>query len=162
MSGMRFGVGIAAGLLLGLAIITASAGVTLGPFASLSPAAPTQGTSFGAVTTYTSTAAGTSTTTAVQSSSTGAPPALVTSPTNSSLSSAVSSTTNPTDQKATNAGTFGSAPSANSYSSKLSNLAQQPMLSDAIVFLPVLVAFIVGAILYRASSRNREPAEGQQ
>jgi hypothetical protein len=43
------------------------------------------------------------------------------------------------------------------YSSRVENIAQQPLLSNAVILVPVLVAFLLGAFLYRLSVRNREP-----
>jgi uncharacterized membrane protein YcaP (DUF421 family) len=43
------------------------------------------------------------------------------------------------------------------------SIAQQPILTNAFIFLPVLIAFLLGAVLYRVSVKGRaenpEPAK---
>ena len=44
-------------------------------------------------------------------------------------------------------------------SSQVGSLAQQPLLLNGLVLLPVMVAFVLGAILYGASRRSRSQEE---
>jgi predicted lipid-binding transport protein (Tim44 family) len=146
MDGMRFGVGLAAGLLLGLVVIVASVGS--GNFALYG----TLGSSVqGPVTTAT---------TAIQSmvtqtSTTGQPPYSTNSGNSTLPPPAVATTT----QGSISFGNS-SAKSLNSVLSSLSsnvnNIPRQPFLSNAIVFVPICVAFLLGAVLYRVSRPSDE------
>jgi hypothetical protein len=42
------------------------------------------------------------------------------------------------------------------FSSRVENIAHQPLLTDAVVFVPVLLALLLGTVLYSASGRNKE------
>jgi hypothetical protein len=155
MDGKRFGVGLVAGLLLGLAIVTASGGlgsasVVFGP---LSPSHP------GAAETATKTVTTKVLSATTLSTSSGGSPAYSVNPTNSTqgsvsnLPSSVSTST--TTSNGQSDLTFGgSSAKSPSYSSRIVSIAQQPLLSNAVIFVPVLVAFLLGAVLYRASRRN--------
>ena len=150
MEGKRFGIGLVAGLLLGIGIIAASGGLgalSAGtPFSSSGP----QGGLNLTTSTVATTVSRTGTTT-----STGQPGYVAVG----NLSSAVTSTT---------AATPGSTPQTNlkglttsgsttpSYASNVQNIAHQPLSTDAVVFVPVLLAFLLGAVLYRTSNRNQE------
>ena len=50
-----------------------------------------------------------------------------------------------------------SAPSANqpALSSRIDNIASQPAISNAVIIVPILVAFLLGAVLYRVSMREK-------
>jgi hypothetical protein len=142
MEGKRFGVGLVAGLLLGLVIVTASSGFTFGlngnPLSS-----PYGGSGSDLKSAQTST-----TTTPGQSVS---PPAQ--NSTVASVSGAGHTTTSTTS--GSSPATYDkSANSAPGFSSHVGSIAQQPVLTNAIIFLPVLFAFLLGAVLYRASTRR--------
>jgi hypothetical protein len=148
MEGKRFGFGLAAGLLLGLAVIVASAGFgtgsLYGTFGSLSSSqSPAT-----AVTTASSTTVTQVATTSAQPNTTGSG----------------NSTTPPQSIVTTTQGsnTFGnSAGNAvnkglSSLSSNVNSISNQPLVSNAVIFVPVFVAFLLGAAIYRAS---RQPDE---
>jgi len=152
MEGKRFAVGLFAGLLLGVAIITASGGlVTLSP--GTSPAA--KNTQEGSV--LTTTALATETTTTLQSgiTSTGVPSYVAAG--NKSLTSTTTTPAAPGSNSVNGvqAGTT-STSATPAYPSRVQSITQQPLLTDSVVFVPVLVAFLLGALLYRASSRGKE------
>ena len=160
MDGKRFGVGLAAGLLVALAIVGAS-GVGGGSLsASLTkggaPYSP-PGTTTGSTTTSASTTAAlvanetsnassgshaVSSTTVPQSGNTNAS-AVVTAITTTSISSSTQQVNY-----------FGPA-SQNASPSRLASIAVQPALSTAFVAVPVLVALLLGAVLYRVSVKAR-------
>ena len=165
MDGKRFGVGLAAGLLLGLGIIVASGGLGSSP-AIFGPALNPSQAGASAATTSVNSAATTLTLTATLSSSTSGSPAYSVNHTNSTggslsnIPSSVSSTTTTGEKNLTAAqGSNGISPS---YSSRIVSIGQQPLLSNAVIFVPVLVAFLLGAILYQASNRNRKESEKSQ
>ncbi len=76
------------------------------------------------------------------------------------LSSVTTTTTTPKQAfNSSNSDVNGLPPagaSTPSYSSRVESIAQQPLLTDAVVFVPVLVALLLGAVLYRVSYRGRE------
>jgi hypothetical protein len=148
MSGKRFGIGLVAGLLLGLVVVGASTGFgfTYGAFGSFTAAPVSSITSQTTQSTYPKAAATNTTTTMVTS----------TVPTFGSSNSsvlAVTSTTSTANLTAAQA----LVPSHHvpSYSSRINNIAGQPVLTNAVVLLPVVVAILLGAMLYAASSRSR-------
>ena len=151
MDGKRFGVGLAAGLIVGLAIVAASGGVGVAPslFAALSPASK-------GVMSSTTTVAATST----MSTSTAPPPDYGV---NGGSGGVTSVTSTATSTSASTNGTQNSIQgSLVSLSSGLSNISTQSPTSNAIIVVPVLVAFLLGAVLYRASNRGRVgPDEGE-
>ena len=160
MDGKRFGVGLAAGLMVGLAIITVSGGIgsSFGLYDSL-------GSQNGAnlASSTTTEAAGLTTSTASTSSSTSGAPAYVVTPgSNSTLTSTVSSNTYTTDQKAAHGAASGFSANPFVFSSNIASIAQRPATSNAVVFIPVLVAFFLGAIVYRASNRSKEETDEDQ
>ena len=155
MDGKRFGVGLVAGLLLGLAIVTVSGGLGSGQL-TFGPFSPSQA---GAAETATKTATTMVTLATTLSTSTGGSPLYSVNQTNSTSgsvsnipSSVSTSTTAPNGQSDLNFG--GSSAKSPSYSSRIVSIAQQPLLSNAVIFVPVLVAFLLGALLYRVSRRN--------
>ena len=141
MHGKRFGVGLLGGLLLGL-VVVASAGFTnLGSFATLSPASGSYEVGR-AVTTATTTSASSSTN--ASAGSVAVPPVASTS---SSTSTAATNSSQGSTLNFAQAG-------IGQKNSNLDNIPSQPLLVNGIVFLPVLVAFLLGAILYRTSKRG--------
>ncbi len=142
MEGKRFGFGLAVGLLLGVAIITASGGL-----GALSPGVPQYyNFSKGATTTtYTGT-------TAVTSSQ----PIDAAVGHQTTTTTIAASQTIPGNSSNTGLNGMSSGVTTPAYSSRVESIPHQPLLIDALVFVPVLVAFLLGAVLYRASYRNRE------
>jgi hypothetical protein len=163
MDGKRFGIGLAAGLLLGLAIVTASGGlgsaaVIWGPSLSSSQA--------GQFTATTTTNAATTivTLTSSQSSSTSSQSAKSVYPTNSTDGSVnnIPSTISTTTSQGQSDLTAGSSAKPPSYSSRIVSISQQPLLSNTVIFVPVLLAFLLGAVLYRASNRSKSKSDETQ
>jgi hypothetical protein len=160
MEGKRFGVGLAAGILLGLAIIAGSGAISspVGVFGSLS-------NSLNSAPATTFTAAMTTTTeTQTQTSSSSTSPAFAggaVPPPTTGNKTAATTTTASTSQNlpATQAGS--SATPRLAFSSRVSSITSQPLLSNAVLIVPILLAFLFGAVLYRASIRGREPS-GQE
>ncbi len=148
MDGKRFGVGVAAGLLVGLAIVASA-----GSFASLAPTvfAPIQAGGAAVTTTPAIVAVTPQTSTATRSANTtGQPVYMVTS---------TSTTVAPPNPSGTDSNAQNAAISP-LFSSNVASIAHQPLVSNAVILVPLLVAFLLGAILYRASGRTREqPAE---
>ncbi len=141
--------GLAAGLLLGFAIIAGSGG--LGAMSAGVPPTPdlSQGGSIVATT-----ASVTVTATSSQ------PPNLAVG----NLSSATATTVAPKQVSTSfNGGVNGATTQGGTvpaYSSRVDSITNQPLLTDAVVFVPVLVALLLGAALYRASYRgSEEPGE---
>lgn len=151
MQGKRFGTGLLAGVLLGLLVVAASTGTFVaGLSGSLSsapgqPVANASSTIAKAVTTATTSSA----------TQTGQPPPQSGLNSTSGAVSNLSTTTNPTSMLFAASGV-----STHGFSSQLASLAQQPLLTNAIIFVPVLVAFLLGAVLYVASTRGR--ADGRR
>jgi len=142
MDGKRFGAGILGGALLGL-LVVASTGLTTfglyGSFTALSPAGITSTNAKGIT-------AQTSTSTASSTNSSAMPAAT-------SYTSTVSTATQPPSYVTDLASAF-SPVSAQKSPSRLSNLAAQPILVDAVVLAPVLIALLVGVALYRGSAKR--------
>lgn len=145
MEGKRFGAGLAAGLLVALVIVTASSGFVFGLNGSL----------------FSNTAGGsdlaksaTTTTTSTSSNSASAPSQNAP---NSTLSSAGRSTTSTSSTTAPvpTVSDHGGSTTAPQFSSRVGSIAQQPFLANAFIFLPILVAFLLGAVLYRVSTKRR-------
>ncbi len=163
MDGKRFGVGIAAGLLFGLAIISASGnlGAVLGSPSVFFGPAQSGGTVHN---TATNTATLTQTVTTAASTSTSGTPLYVTSGnTTDNMSggttTASSAATNAvSDLKSLQAAISGLTPPSDA--SRFDSISQQSPLTNAVVLVPLLVALLLGAVLYRKSNRNREkPSE---
>ena len=152
MDGKRFGVGLVAGLLLGVAIVAASSGLPTGSlYGSFGPAGQ-----YSVATSATSTSAVTATNSATSTYPIGGtilPPGMNTT-------KGISTTTS-TPVEAVNGGnsstTFASlASSLSSLSSDVDSMPHQPLVSNAVVFIPIFVAFLLGAVLYRASRPKDE------
>ena len=178
MEGRRFGVGLAAGLLVGLALVTVSGG--LGPtplayFNSEGRAASTTMASSASTITETSTVPQTATVTEVSTTTTGGSslPSLnanvtsiststtTTTWTATSISVSDTAKSGPNNQSAATNGnsgtTFGGlTPAENHSPSRLVNITQQPIVSSAEILVPILVAFLLGAFLNRVALRERE------
>jgi flagellar basal body-associated protein FliL len=148
MRGKGFGVGIGAGLLLGLLIVGVSmGGAGSGAFFTNGSAAsktqistpPTQSTA---------TAAGQS------NNSQGLPPQSATT-----ASTTTSATTSNMTSAPANLYSVGGITFSNNGPSNLDSLPQQSPAANALILVPVLVAFALGAVLYRASRAKHENAE---
>ena len=162
MEGKRFGIGLAAGLLLGIAIISASGG--MGSFSTVLVPASHSGVAI--TTTSARSAVTTMTSTASQTATAITTPAYGVVPGNVSQASTTSAGTTPSAamQKALSNLSSLSASGANgpppSFSSRVQNIPGQPPFANAVILLPVLVALLLGAIFYRASNRSGEqPSE---
>jgi hypothetical protein len=157
MEGKRFAVGLFAGLLLGVAIITASGGlVTLS-----SGAAPASKNAQGS-SALTTTTLVTETATVAQTVSTSSVPAYFNLG-NKSLSSTTTTPATPGSASLNSSLSNLNGVSTSStpaYSSRVQSIPHQPLLTDTVVFVPVFVAFLLGALLYRASRGKEQPSEG--
>lgn len=142
MEGKRFGAGLVAGLVLGLVIVTTSSGFMFGSTGSslFSP--------FGGAGSSVKSAATSTTATTSQPAS---PPSQ--SASNSTLNGPGHTTTTTTTGSSPAAADTGSA-NGLKFSSSVESISQQPILTNAITFLPVLFAFLLGAFLYRASTKR--------
>jgi len=175
MEGKRFGVGLAAGLLVALAVVTTAGGFGSNPASVLLAPSSNSGAMTKVITSsVTSTVTVAETTTAASTATYSASssggntggflwqnatsyPASTTTSSSSTVSSKITSTnsSNPTSQAADNAAASQGTPK---YSSRIDSLATQPLLSNAVILVPVLVAFLLGAFLYRISVRERAAA----
>jgi len=185
MEGKRFGIGLTAGILLALALVAVSGGLGPSPFATLEPAryvASTTTVASATITMSTTTAAETATSTVSITSTTsgGSGQSLVSnvtypstgnssSTTVSSTASIVASTTSNSNPGSQSAGTtanngtpyYATFPSGTTRPTRLANIAQQPIVSNAEILAPVLVAFLLGAFLYRVVIQERERSSGE-
>ena len=141
MEGKRFGAGLVAGLLLGIVIVAASSG-----FASGLNGSPLSSIFGGDVSSVKSTATSTTATTSQPAS----PPSQ--NALNATLGAGRATTTTTTGSPAASADM--GLTSGPKLSSHVDSIAQQPILTNAIIFLPVLFAFLLGAVLYRASTKR--------
>ena len=149
MDGKRFGVGLVAGLLLGLVIVAASSGLSFGLFGSFSAASyPTGGQVNYSMTTAATSTAATSTTTAQLAPSTP----RSSSNSTGSLVTSVSSTTS--GGPWSNIIASLSTPPGPAYSSRVVSIARQPLSANIVIFIPVLLAILLGAVLYVGSRRG--------
>ena len=178
MEGRRFGVGLAAGLVLGLALVAVSGGLGATPlayFSSQERAAST--TTAASVTTVTMTSTSPQTVSITVESTTTTGGSSIPSQ-NSNVSSATTSTTTTTRtatsisaSTTTNSGSnsqsaagnanggttySGLTPAENHGPSRLVNITQQPIVSNTEILVPVVIAFLLGAFLYRVALRERE------
>jgi hypothetical protein len=161
MEGNRFGLGLIVGLLVALAVVAATGGFgSLSGTASLSPAgrANVQSTVLSAVTTATESMSSTSSLRAATTSGSSS----FSIPENgtygvAATSTSVSRSTSSGAPLASITGSVGTSVPGPTYSSRVEKIAQQPPLSNAVILVPVLVAFLLGAFLYRLSIRDREP-----
>ena len=170
MEGRRFGVGLAAGLVLGLAIITASGSLgALQPALSSSNNPVTQAgsgeTTQTATNTVTMSSTQTETTVPSAATTTGGQPVLSTSGngTRTVMTSTTQSNPSPAPVGSLLSNLFGSVNSGSSGdASRMTSIAHQSPSTDLVVFIPLALAFLLGAALYLASNRrNREfPAKG--
>jgi hypothetical protein len=70
----------------------------------------------------------------------------------------------PSNQSAANNANGGTTygaltPAGNHGPTRLTNIAQQPIVSNAEILVPVLVAFLLGAFLYRVTVKEREGSD---
>ncbi|MDG6988029.1 MAG: hypothetical protein JRN21_01750 [Nitrososphaerota archaeon] len=133
MRGPRFSSGLAAGMLVALAVVAASAGMSYLSVGFVSASPSHQTTPYSSIT-----GAETKTTTAA--------PYPVTS--NQTLSAG--GTSGQTSSSASPQG-LSLVPSSN-----LQVVPKQPPLSNAFLLVPILVAFLVGAALYRVSRERTD------
>ncbi len=144
MEGRRFGVGMAAGLLFALAIVAVS-GVVAAPMAA--PVSSTLGngsSSYGVRTVTTLTA------------NSGAIFGATTTGT-AQVAPSSSNFTSSTGNAATS-GSNGQGPSSASFTSSLAGLNQMSSLYRALVFVPIVIAALLGALLYRLyGGAQKEP-----
>jgi hypothetical protein len=165
MDGKRFGIGLAAGLLLGLAIITLSGGLGSAPVV-FGPLNPSQaGAAVTATKSMTTTVTVTPTLSGSISSSTAksANPANSTAGSVSNLPSSASTTGTTTSSPGQSDLTAqGSKEKSPSYSSRIVSITQQPFLSNAVILVPVILAFLLGAVLYRTSMRSKTNSDESQ
>jgi hypothetical protein len=181
MEGRRFGAGLAAGLLVALALVVVSGGLGATPFtALLAPSGTASPSSSTTVATLTFTMSTTTTPqaailTSTASATTSAPPGSlvsnVTTPyqpsttTFGTVSSTITTSTlsNQNNQSAATAATnangtpyYAASPSGTNKPTRLASIAQQPIVSKAEILAPVLIAFFLGAFLYRVAVQERE------
>jgi hypothetical protein len=167
MEGIRFGIGLAAGLLVALVVVTVAGGLGVAPasvpfaskgIASTTPAQTSTTATLTATAVVTIEASSTSSSRSSATSGGSIPYAVSENATlttsGSSTSRISSSTTTPSLTNGT--GALSSSVTGPSYSSAIDNIARQPLLSNAVIFVPVLLAFLLGAFLYRVSIRDRE------
>ena len=183
MEGKRFGIGLAAGILLALAIVAVSGGLASPPSASFAPAGAAISTSTTTVAsatftmstttipqTVTYTVSSISTTSGSSAASLNSSVTYPAASSNTTITGTVSSapTTNNSNQASLSVVTsttsttpyYAVAPSGTSKPTQLASIARQPVVSNAEILAPVLVAFILGAFLYRVATRERErPSE---
>ncbi len=157
MEGKRFAVGLVAGLLVAVGVVTAAGSLGTAPASVLF--GPTSGSA--AVTT-----AGVATTTATAAMSATSGSAAFPNATSSGSQTYTTSVTTSTKASVTSASTPGAngqnadnAAKPPTFSSQLVDISRQPPLSNALILVPVLVAFLLGAVLYRASIRDRTSSE---
>ena len=140
MQSGKFGLGILAGLMLGLVVI-GSAGFSSGPFGSFVSSPGLNQIGAGSIT---------STRTAGTDSSTPSPPYQYTNSTASTVPGGSSETQ--TDKGVQSAG-------FSPLSSRLDSIARQPIATTGFVLLPIFAAFLFGLVLYGAS-KARNKGEG--
>ncbi len=156
MEGKRFAVGLAAGLLVALGVVTGAGSLGAAPASVLF--GPTSGsaavTPAGVATASATTAmSATSSSAALPNATNSGSQTYTTSVNTNSTFSVTSSSPGTNDQ---NTGTAAKSPT---FSSQLVDISNQPPLSNALILVPVLVAFLLGVVLYRASIRDRTSSE---
>ncbi len=147
MQGTRFVLGLAAGLLFGFAVIISSAFTfgTFGTFGTFSPASGLQNLGSNTSTTQTaSTVTGSVT-------ANGTAPAV---PASASNSTQATSTNSSGKVSASGGNVFYQSSFTPAHISRLDSIAQQPIALTAYALIPVIVAFLFGLVLYRASRTN--------
>ena len=189
MEGKRFGIGLAAGVLLALALVAVSGGLgstpltaSFGAARSVSPASTTTIATATFTMSATTTVPQTVSSTPLTTSTTSGIPegsftSNVTSPysfssSSTTVTSTVSSVTNTANNSSTGSQTAATNTNGILYNvitpsgtgtnkpTRLASIAQQPIVSNAEVFAPVLVAFLLGAFLYRIVVQERERPSG--
>ena len=164
MEGKRFAVGLVAGLLVALGVVTAAGGLGTAPASVLfGPTSGSAGVTTAGVATTSATAPQTMTVTATTEMSATSSSAAIPNATNSgsqtyTVSVTTSSVTSASSPGTNNQNASTTAKSPN-FSSQLDDISKQPPLSNALIFVPVLVAFLLGAVLYRASIRGGASSE---
>jgi len=179
MEGKRFGLGLVAGLLVALALVTVSGGLGSTPMTMFSVArggaTPAAASTVSSSTVSSTTVAISATTTATQTATgteTGSAPwgsLNATSPYTSSTTATASVTSSSTASQpgqttATNTGnglTYFTGAAVSKEPSQLASIAKQPIVSDAEILAPVLVAFLLGAFLYRVAVQERERSSSE-
>ena len=167
MEGKRFGVGLAAGLLLALALVAVSGGLGSASLPVFGPA-PAASTTTAATTTVTMSVTTTSTATYALSSTTtslGTPLGSLSGNVTSPRQVATTTTTSPNPSQAAqtaannanNGATYSTIfPSGAKNPTHIASIAQQPLTSNAVIVAPVLAAFLLGAFLYRVVVQEKE------
>jgi hypothetical protein len=146
MGGRRFGLGLAVGFLLSLAIVVAAGVVAQGTISGgLSSGFKTPGSS-------TSSATVATTTPSLSFGVVGATTSVVSTNQTQAINNLNAQTTGTKN-------IFGASSSVPSFSSNLASAAQLPALSRALLLAPLVVAAILGAALYRASRSAKDDLE---
>ena len=159
MEGKRFGFGLLAGLFVALVVVGVTGGFgSLSTTGSFSPAAYNVASSTvqSAVSTVTETMISTSTVPPATTGSSSYPVPPNGTSGLAAVSTTVASSTSSGAPHGSLSGTTGVSVPGPTYSSRVESMAQQPFLSNAVILVPVLVAFLLAAFLYRLSVRNRE------
>lgn len=149
MEGRRFMLGVAAGALLALAVVVASGGPALPQYFS-APATPSAQFTVGAATSTTTYVTVTATTAGTTTSQV---PGGSGNLTVSAGAGSSSSTTSAPEMY--NAWSFGAVLP----SSSAASLASQSPATNAMLAVPVLLALLFGAVLYRASAKKARASE---
>lgn len=144
MGGKRFGAGVLGGLLLGFMVIGSTGLPALGAFGPIlgANASPSGLKDAGPVATTTASLTEASSSTNGSAAAIPSPPMAYTTTTTSASTSQNEASAN-----------FGAASAAKRVSNLDSIPSQTPLL-NGLVLLPLLVAFLLGAILYRASKKS--------
>ena len=163
MDGKRYAAGLLAGLLVGfLVVVAGSQGVftaNFGPFMSAGATEPNHQSESTTTTFLATTTASTTLAANLQKAPNASSSSTTT--TNQGIAQAVS-TTNSTYSTTSSVPDFGfvaeAGLSSNTVpSSSLYSIVHQPVFSDVIVLIPLLLAFFLGAVIYRLSgSKDKE------
>src|SRR5215471_9823731 len=156
MDGKRFGAGILGGIMVGLLVIGTTGLVTFGGalFGSFSAANVTRGTDQ------------TATATTAASSTSSVPVAVgqpqgPTTTTTTTYAISTSTSANGSTPASNAAAIFGFPVLGQKNSSHLENIASQPVTVDGIVLIPIVLALILGIVIYRLVSARREKGEAE-
>lgn len=147
MDGRRFGVGLVGGLTFALFIVGISGLVSWGPLSG----GATSGASV-QVTATSTTNAGT-----LSATTTPAVVPIAYGQTTTTVSGNMSSINNTVKSLGSNSTAITNAQGygpANGFSSSLASIARLPTVSRALLLAPILAAFLLGALIYRASMRK--------
>jgi len=183
MEGKRFVAGLFGGLLVALALVTASGGFGATPLTVFNAALPqSAATSTTTVSSTTTIPYSTSTTTQMTVSMTslsttgGYPVASLNSSATGLTSTSTTtfgtetsttsvSTSNPAGQTAANNANGGTyflgLPSGTGNPTRLASIPHQPITSNVEIIAPVLAAFLLGAFLYQVAFRERRKVAGE-